>query len=434
MKLKIHPSAQILALDWRVSELLRAVEEERPWKPAERGAVKVLVWRRNARVFYRDLERAEADALEAASRGATFAEICDIVAGRCAATVRGSRRCDESNARAMALRRPVSIARMIFGPPAAIRNIERAMRLNSWRQIPKSTGDTISIERPTSREQLESSRGFRSRFTAGATRGGRPTCRTRSICCRAAACSRRISKSRRSARAARGRLVARVSAVINRRYIEHWNEQLGQLIQFEALEGEDVAVAAMLDEAVQLLRERGMRAVRSGFAAFLDYPYAIDNYDSLPSFLLRGNPASYHRYFKEAGFVTEKGQVDYTARAHARNPRALSPDGRGGAPSAGVTIQSWREYGFLAAIDAWTDVTNAAFDRHWGWNPVTRAEVRPMLTSLWETPVADLSMLATIDGECVGAVFSVPDLSPALPASAAASGSIPSAAAARAAR
>ena len=45
---------------------------------------------------------------------------------------------------------------------------------------------------------------------------------------------------------------------------------------------------------------------------------------------------------------------------------------------------------------------------------MTRAEVRPMLTSLWETPVADLSMLATINGDCVGAVFSVPDLSPAL--------------------
>jgi hypothetical protein len=80
MKLRIHPAAQILALEWRVSELLRAVEEGHPWKPAERGAVKVLVWRRNARVFYRDLERAEADALEAVSRGATFAEICDVVA------------------------------------------------------------------------------------------------------------------------------------------------------------------------------------------------------------------------------------------------------------------------------------------------------------------------------------------------------------------
>jgi hypothetical protein len=80
MKLRIHPAAQILALEWRVSEVLRAVEEGHPWKPAERDAVKVLVWRRNARVFYRDLERAEADALEAASRGATFAEICDVVA------------------------------------------------------------------------------------------------------------------------------------------------------------------------------------------------------------------------------------------------------------------------------------------------------------------------------------------------------------------
>jgi len=80
LKLRIHPSAQILALDWRVSELLRAIEERRPWKPAEPGAVKVLVWRRNARVFYRDLQRPEADALEAASRGATFAKICDLVA------------------------------------------------------------------------------------------------------------------------------------------------------------------------------------------------------------------------------------------------------------------------------------------------------------------------------------------------------------------
>jgi len=80
LKFKLNPPAQILALDWRVSELLRAVEEQREWKAAEQGAVKVLVWRSNARIFYRDLERAEADALEAISRGTTFAEVCDIVA------------------------------------------------------------------------------------------------------------------------------------------------------------------------------------------------------------------------------------------------------------------------------------------------------------------------------------------------------------------
>jgi len=210
-----------------------------------------------------------------------------------------------------------------------------------------------------------------------------------------------------------GKVVARVSAVVNRRYIEHWGEPLGHLIHFEALEAEGAAVAALIKTASEWLRGRGMRAVRSGFAAFLDYPYTIDNYGQLSSFLLRANPPSYHRYLKGSGFETEKGQADFTAPLDAnaleRYRRMVAAAG-----AAGTTIRSWREYGYLAAIDEWTDVTNAAFDRHWGWNPVAREEVRPMLMPLWETPVADLSMLAMRDGEVVGAVFSVPDFSPML--------------------
>ncbi|MGH7947872.1 MAG: hypothetical protein ACREQF_01410 [Candidatus Binataceae bacterium] len=210
-----------------------------------------------------------------------------------------------------------------------------------------------------------------------------------------------------------GHMVARVCAVINRRHNEHWNEALGLLTHFEALEGEDAAVAAMLADAIESLRDRRMRAVRSGFAAFLDYPYSIDNYGQLPPFLLRANPARYHCHFKDTGFVTERGQADFTAE--------LSPDLVAryrsivdGAQVRDHTARTWREFGFLAAIDAWTNVTNAAFARHWGWYPIKRTEVRPMLMSLWDTPVADLSMIATAGDEVVGAVFSVPDFSQAL--------------------
>ena len=80
MKLSVQPSAQTLPLEWRVSELVRAVEEDKQWQPAERGAVKVIVWRRDMHVFHREIEQIEADALEAVARGATFAEICDVVA------------------------------------------------------------------------------------------------------------------------------------------------------------------------------------------------------------------------------------------------------------------------------------------------------------------------------------------------------------------
>lgn len=206
-----------------------------------------------------------------------------------------------------------------------------------------------------------------------------------------------------------GKLVGRVSAVVNHRYNEHWNEKLGQLIHFEAFPNETEAVAALLDQAVNWLARRGMKGARSGFAAFLDYPYAIDGYDELSSFLLRGNPPSYHSYFKNAHFYTEKGQVDYTAQLTSE---ALERYGKieEAVRRAGVVLKSWREFGYLAAVDAWTDIINSAFNRHWGWNPITREEVRPMLMPLQGTLVAELSIIAELDNTPVGAVFSVPDL------------------------
>jgi len=211
----------------------------------------------------------------------------------------------------------------------------------------------------------------------------------------------------------KNRVVARVTAAVNHRYNRHWNEKLGQLIHFEAMPDEDEAVSMMLEGAVESLRRQGMTAARAGFAAFLDYPFAIDNYGELPPALLRGNPAYYHRYFKNAGFTTEKGLSDYTTEF---TPALIDRYRRmmEGARRAGFAIQTWREYGFFAAIDAWTNVINSAFDRHWGWNPVSREEVRPMLMPLNNSPVADLSVIAVDEGHPVGAVFSVPDMSPSI--------------------
>jgi hypothetical protein len=206
------------------------------------------------------------------------------------------------------------------------------------------------------------------------------------------------------------RLMARVTAVVNFRYNQHWNERIGQLIHFEALANADEPAAALLEEASQWLRSRGMTAVRSGFAAFLDYPYSVDNYGKLPPFLLRNSPDYYHAYFKDAGFVTEKGMTDFTIPLTpptlASYPAMIEEAAR-----RGVRIRTWREHGFMEAVDAWTDVTNAAFQRHWGWNPITREEVRPMLSGLARTDVADLSTLAVANGEVVGSVFAVPDFS-----------------------
>ena len=195
---------------------------------------------------------------------------------------------------------------------------------------PKLTGDTISVERPTSREQFDEFARLPFQVYAARDAWWPPDVHNEiDLLSRRSLLSAYLEVTPFCARRA-GRVVARVSAVINHRYIEHWNEQLGQLIHFEALEGEDIAVAAMLEQAMQSIRQRGMRAVRSGFAAFLDYPYAIDNYDLLPSFLLRGNPPAYPSLLQGSRLRHRKRAGRLHRGAHARNSGALSPDGRRG--------------------------------------------------------------------------------------------------------
>ena len=193
---------------------------------------------------------------------------------------------------------------------------------------PKLSGDNIAIERPSTRQQFDEFARLPFQVYAARDAWWPPDVQNEvDLLSRRSLLATHLELMPLCACRA-GRIVARVSAVVNRRYIDHWNEQLGQLIQFEALEGEDVAVAAMLDQAVQSLRDRGMRSVRTGFAAFLDYPYAIDNYDSLPSFLLRGNPASYHTLLQGVGLRNRERAGRLYRAAHTRNPRALPPDGR----------------------------------------------------------------------------------------------------------
>src|SRR5690348_11534906 len=54
------------------------------------------------------------------------------------------------------------------------------------------------------------------------------------------------------------KVVARVTAIVNRRYNDHWGERLGHLIHFEAMPDEQDAVSAMLDRASEWFAERNI--------------------------------------------------------------------------------------------------------------------------------------------------------------------------------
>jgi GNAT superfamily N-acetyltransferase len=202
-----------------------------------------------------------------------------------------------------------------------------------------------------------------------------------------------------------GEIVARAAALIDPRYMQHWNEQLGHIVWFEALPETRDAVRLLMDRACEWLAERGVPAARAGFTfAAFDLPFTIDAYETLPPSMLRQNPAYYHVLIKQAGFEAEQGFVDYKLRV-TRELEERWESALEGARRAGFEIVPLKDLPRRKRIADFTETFNDTFKSHWGWTPFTEDEFAQLFDDLKEVGVLDTSVLAYQDGEPVGVLF-----------------------------
>lgn len=81
LALRRHPASRLVQADWQVTEIMRAIERGESWESPSARTVNILVSRRGGKVFYRELEADEVAAMRLAENGATFAALCEVVAG-----------------------------------------------------------------------------------------------------------------------------------------------------------------------------------------------------------------------------------------------------------------------------------------------------------------------------------------------------------------
>jgi ribosomal protein S18 acetylase RimI-like enzyme len=203
-----------------------------------------------------------------------------------------------------------------------------------------------------------------------------------------------------------GNLVARAVAVIDSRYQRHWNETLGHIVMFEALPGTLDAVKLMMDAASSWLKTRGATAARAGYG-FLEFPFVIDDYETLPPDFARQNPAYYHALLKDAGFETERGWVDYkievTPELVARYESALEASRR-----AGFQIVALKDLPAARRVRDFEHTWNTAFARHWGATPFSNDELTFLFDFFAMSGALETSVLAYRDGQPVGALMVTP--------------------------
>lgn len=82
LRFRFHPSVRRLGLRWNVPQLWKALTDalERPQLSVTAQPVEWLLWRRDLKSYFRSLGADEAAALDAARAGASFGELCELLA------------------------------------------------------------------------------------------------------------------------------------------------------------------------------------------------------------------------------------------------------------------------------------------------------------------------------------------------------------------
>ncbi len=215
-----------------------------------------------------------------------------------------------------------------------------------------------------------------------------------------------------------GEAVGRIAAIVNHRSNEFHGDRVGFFGLFESVDDQAVA-DALLDRAAEWLRSRGMDTMRGPFnLSTNDELYSpgvlVDGFDTPPVFMMGHNPRWYRALMEGAGLDKAKDLLAYWI-PHNQAPKRLMDGVERLGRREGWRIRSLDMKRLKEEVAKVTEVYNSAWERNWGFVPMTDAEFDAMAREFRPVVDPDLVMIAENDaGEPIGFLLALPDLNQAI--------------------
>ena len=216
----------------------------------------------------------------------------------------------------------------------------------------------------------------------------------------------------------RGReVVGRIAAIINHRYNEFHGEQTGTFGFFD-VEDDPAAAAALREAAEQWLAARGMDRVLGPFNFSTNDESTspgvlIDGFETPPALMMSHNPRYYSRLIEWAGYGKAKDLLAYWLQGDEPPDRLVRGVARIQRQEQ-VVLRGLDLAHFPQEVERIKEVYNSAWERNWGFVPMTDAEMDHLAHELKPVVNPALCVIAEIRGEPVAFALALPDLNQAL--------------------
>jgi len=212
-----------------------------------------------------------------------------------------------------------------------------------------------------------------------------------------------------------GQAVGRVAAIIDKAHNRFHEENAGFFGFFECIDDQAVA-DALLQRARRWVFDRGAKFMRGPVSPSTNYECGIlvEGFDSDPMVMMPYNPEYYPALLDRAGLRKCRDLWAWLSNANTIDIKKIDRVADRATRSNGVTVRPIDMKNFDADVEKVWDIYNSAWERNWGFIPMSKEEFKLQGKEMKQILKPELVLLGEVGGRAVGFALALPDINQAL--------------------
>ncbi|MGP8214528.1 MAG: GNAT family N-acetyltransferase [Bacteroidia bacterium] len=209
-----------------------------------------------------------------------------------------------------------------------------------------------------------------------------------------------------------GKIVGRIAAIKNGNHIEYTGRKEGFFGFFDVINDYEVA-KKLLDAATDWVKKEGLNAIvgPTNFSTNETCGLLIDGFDCPPAVMLTYNKPYYAGLLEKYGFGKKMDMYAYRLIVNEiPNKPETTNSLEERLKKRGITIRRLEMKKFKDEVKKVKEIYNSAWDKNWGFVPMTDAEFDIMAKDMKMILDPDFALLAEQDGMPIGFSLTIPDI------------------------
>lgn len=209
--------------------------------------------------------------------------------------------------------------------------------------------------------------------------------------------------------------VGRIVAVVDENHNNFHNEKTGFFGFFECVNNSEVA-SILWDEAKKWLKVNGMDIMRGPVSPSMndENAFLLEGFDKPPTVMMPYTPPYYLEQAERYGFKKAKDLLSFIKYAKDGIPPRIEKMINRIKKRTNVKVRPFNMRNFERDVQFLKDIYNAAWEKNWGFVPMTDAEIDITGKKLKQFVEPELVLFAEMDGRPVAVSVTVPDINQVL--------------------